>query len=82
MTRQGKKEMVRLHLEMPKRVNDIILGLQRRADCASRSEVIRRALALFDCVLTYQEKGSAFIVRHDGEERELEIVTKGTPPDD
>ena len=53
----------RLNLEMPESVRDKLESMRRRIEADSRTEVIRRALALYDLLLEHSQQGSSIIVR-------------------
>ena len=64
----------RLNLEMPESVRDKLESMRRRSEADSRTEVIRRALALYDLLLEHSQQGSSIIVRtKDGKEKEVLI---------
>ena len=76
MTESAAPKRARLHLEVPDRVRERIEHLRELSDADSITDVIRRALAVYDAVLTAsREEGRTVIIRdRDGTERELLIV--------
>ena len=66
----------RLHLEVPAAVRDRVERLCASTGADGITDVIRRALAVYDAVVTAQNtNGCKIIVREaDGTERELLIV--------
>lgn len=69
-----KQPKVRLNLDMSVEVKEQIEALRDRTHADSMSEVIRRALALYDFMLTQQEAGATTIVRTgDGAESRLPL---------
>lgn len=68
-------ERVRLNLEVSGRVRNQLDDLLKRGDSTSLTEVIRKALALYDLYLEHVQEGGQVIFRHpDGEEEKLVIV--------
>jgi hypothetical protein len=67
---------VRLSLELPERVRERLDELQHTAEADSITEVIRRALAVYDTIVTERvSAGATVVLRYaDGHERELLIV--------
>lgn len=67
---------VRLNLEIPKRVRDRLERVQGMSEADSLTEVIRRALIVYDALLTtVHEDGGKIIIRYpDGKENELMLV--------
>lgn len=64
-----KQPKVRLNLDMSVEVKEQIEALRDRMHADSMSEVIRRALALYDFMLTQQEGGATVALRaSDGTE--------------
>lgn len=66
----------RINLEVPDRVRERIEHLRELTEADGITDVIRRALAVYDAVLTAsREEGRKVIIRDkDGTERELLIV--------
>lgn len=73
MTRAASKEMkVRLNLEVPERVRENLDRLRELADADSMTEVVRRALMVYDALLTAHKEGAKVVVRRrDGREETL-----------
>ncbi|MDC3955182.1 hypothetical protein [Polyangium jinanense] len=72
----SKDEKVRLNLEVPKRVRERLERVQEMSEADSLTEVIRRALTLYDALLTTarEDKGKLLVRYEDGSERELMLV--------
>jgi Arc/MetJ-type ribon-helix-helix transcriptional regulator len=69
-----KQPKVRLNLDMPVEVKEQIEALRDRMRAESMSEVIRRALAICDFVLTQQEQGATVLLRSsDGADTRLPL---------
>jgi len=65
---------VRLNLELPERVRERLERVRVMSEADSLTEVIRRALSIYDTLLTTAiEDGGKIILRVDGKERELII---------
>jgi hypothetical protein len=65
---------VRLNLELPERVRERLERVRVMSEADSLTEVIRRALSVYDTLLTTAlEDGGQIILRVDGKERELII---------
>lgn len=66
---------VRLNLEIAKRVRDRLERLKHTSGADSLTEVIRRALTVYDVLLQVGEEGSKLVVHHrDGSKETLRIV--------
>lgn len=69
-----KQPKVRLNLDMSVEVKEQIEALRERMHADSMSEVIRRALAVCDFVLTQHEQGATVVVRaSDGTDTRLTL---------
>ncbi|MGF6264389.1 Arc/MetJ-type ribon-helix-helix transcriptional regulator [Paraburkholderia youngii] len=69
-----KQPKVRLNLDMSVEVKEQIEGLRDRTHADSMSEVIRRALALYDFMLTQKEGGATVVLRaSDGTDTRLPL---------
>ena len=65
---------VRLNLELPERVRERLERVRVMSEADSLTEVIRRALSVYDTLLTTTiEEGGKVILQVDGKERELII---------
>lgn len=65
----------RLNLDITPKAKEALQDLQERTEAASLIEVIRRAVALYDLVVSQTEKGNAFFVRReDGTEMQIIIL--------
>lgn len=74
MPRPASKEAkVRLNLEIPERVRERLVRVQELSEADSLTEVIRRALSVYDALLTtVRETGAKVVLRDpDGTEQEL-----------
>lgn len=68
-------EKVRLNLEVPKHVRTQLDDIVARSTCSNLTEVVRRALALYDLVLEHTGQGGDVVFRHeDGKEEILRIL--------
>lgn len=66
---------VRLNLEMRETVRQRLEQLRERTDADSMTEVIRRAIDVYDFLMTAKENGQRVVIRDDmGIEREIVIV--------
>lgn len=71
--RENKK--VRLNLDMPETVKERLEEIRDVTYADSMSEVVRRALAVYELVTRETARGSVFIVRSsNGSERQVEIL--------
>ena len=69
-----KQPKVRLNLDMPVEVKEQIEALRDRMRAESMSEVIRRALAVYDYLQSEQADGSHLVIRtRDGVEKGLPL---------
>ena len=68
-------ERVRLNLELSHQVYEQMQTLQKRSDATSLTEVIRRALALYDVITEHLSDGGRIILRHkNGDEENVRLV--------
>lgn len=68
-------ERTRLHLEVPAAVRARVERLRDATGADGITDVIRRALAVYDAVVTAQAAGAKVLLREaDGSEREMMIV--------
>jgi hypothetical protein len=68
-------ERVRLNLELSKQVYDQMQTLQKRSDATSLTEVIRRALALYDVITEHVSDGGKIVLRDkDGNDENVRLV--------
>lgn len=63
MTRPKSTKKVRLNLEMSESVRKRLEALRDKTDADSLAEVIRRALAAYELVVTGREEGAELILR-------------------
>jgi metal-responsive CopG/Arc/MetJ family transcriptional regulator len=65
----------RLSLEVPKETRDQIDDIVKRSGAASLTEVIRRALALYDLVLEHEHEDGKIVLRYkDGREEVIRLI--------
>ncbi|MGH8558576.1 MAG: ribbon-helix-helix protein, CopG family [Methylococcales bacterium] len=65
----------RLNLEIPEATKENLERLRNVTHAESKTEVIRRALALYDFLWSVKETGDTAIIRSkDGKERELVLL--------
>src|SRR5262245_57595881 len=77
MPRPASKEAkVRLNLDLPERVRERLERLQVLSEADSLTEVIKRALSVYDALLTStREEGGKLILRkEDGSEEVLRLI--------
>jgi hypothetical protein len=68
-------EKTRLSLEVPKKTRDQINDLVGRSGASSLTEVVRRALALYDLVLEHEHEDGKIVLRHkDGREEVIRLI--------
>ena len=67
-----KLKKQRLHLAMPLKTRELLEKLQQRTEAGSMTEVIRRALALFDVAIAEHEKGNKLFI-HSGDGTQTRI---------
>jgi hypothetical protein len=73
---EGAKTKTRLNLELPERIRVRLEDLRTMSESDSLTEVIRRALALYDVVLTSTKRDGQkiFLRDKDGTEREIFVI--------
>ena len=76
MPRPSRKHpKIRLNLDMPAEIKSQLEDLRDLTHADSMSEVIRRAIAVYDFLLNEKANGGVTIVRlKDGSERQLELM--------
>ncbi len=78
MPNQSKKnspERVRLNLEFPPQIYGLMQRVQKRSNAASLTEVLRRALALYDLITEHvSEGGDIVLVDRAGTKEKLRIL--------
>lgn len=76
MPRQARKQAkVRLNLDLPEEVKERLEVIREQTHADSMSEVIRRALAVYDFLSIEKLNGATLIVRGaDGSEKQLELL--------
>ncbi|UQA61423.1 hypothetical protein [Polyangium aurulentum] len=74
--RASEEPKVRLNMELPERLRNRLEQLRVIAEADTITEVVRRALALYDVLMSaMKERGEKVILRGaDGAERELFIL--------
>lgn len=70
--RKGRRH--KLHLELSEGVHKRLVWLEEVSEADSRTEVIRRALRLYEVVLRAQQDGRELILRAADEERTIEFL--------
>ena len=71
----AKKERVRLNLEFTPRVAENLNRMVDQSHSASRTEVIRKAIRLFDMVLEHCDQGGKLVFKHqDGTQETVQIL--------
>lgn len=73
---RGKETKHRFNLELTQTAKEQIDKLQHRTHADSMTQVIRRALAVFDTLVGYQERGFRLVIRNDatGEEEKILLL--------
>lgn len=75
MARGTSGNSIRLNLVVSPRVKERMLRLQGWADADSMSEVVRRALAVYEIIMKAIANDSEIIIRgRDGSEEKLRVV--------
>lgn len=76
MPRPARKQpKVRLNLDMPEEIKEQLEELRDLTHADSMSEVVRRALAVYDFLLLEKSAGGVTFIRDkDGKERELFLI--------
>ena len=68
-------ERSRLSLDVTPTVREQLKSLENRTEAGSLTEVIRRALSLYDLVVEHQEQGGKLIFAHsDGTKETLKVL--------
>jgi hypothetical protein len=75
MPRIARGGKTRLNLEMSEEVRQRLESLREKTDADSLSEVIRRALAVYDFLWSEREKGTRLMARDaDNKDRDLVLL--------
>lgn len=76
MPRPSRKQpKIRLNLDMPAEIKSQLEELRDLTHADSMSEVIRRALAVYDFLLSERANGTTTVLRHgDGTETQLQLM--------
>ena len=70
-----RKDKVRLNLEVSPTVRDRLEYLQKESEAESMTEVIRRALAVYELLLAHRGAGGEVLLRSSGDpDRQLVLV--------
>lgn len=70
-----KEPRVRLNLELTENVVDRLERLRELSEADSRTEVIRRALSVYDLLLEQSNQGATLILRYeDQSEKEVLLI--------
>lgn len=68
----SKEPKIRVNLELPERTRERIDRLQHLSEAETMTEVIRKAVAVYDALFTTIRSGGKVVLRSaDGVEREL-----------
>ena len=70
----SNRPKTRLNLEVSQPIRERLERLKDETEADSLTEVIRRALAVYELLWNQHKQGAQAIVRQDGTERELIIV--------
>lgn len=71
MKNDEPEDRIRLNLAVSAQVKERLDRLQRTSDAASITEVIRRALAVYEDLLAVRKGGAKIIVEHRGGAKEF-----------
>lgn len=71
MRKKGKQAFKRLNLTFPGSSLETLERVRTRLDAASDSEVVRRAVRLYDMLLTHSESSEVILRGKDGKEKQL-----------
>ena len=71
---RSSQPRIRLNLEVSQSVRERLENLKNETEADSLTEVIRRALAVYELLWDQRKSGGKTIVRHDDVEREIIIV--------
>ena len=75
MPRPSKVGKIRMSLELSSDTDALLKRLLQRSDAETRTEVIRRALRVYDTLLEVEEQGGQILIRNtDGERMLLKVV--------
>ena len=75
MAVQNEPERARLSLDVTQRVKDQLSELMNRTDAGSITEVIRRALALYDLATEHECEGGTIVFHHaDGHDETVRLL--------
>jgi hypothetical protein len=64
----------RLNLDLPESTYLRVKELEQLSESTSLSEVLRKALTVYDVLLKAQKAGCKIVIRDDGAEREVILV--------
>ena len=68
-------ERIRLNLAITPTVHDRLQRLREMSDSESVTEVVRRAMAVYDLVLSHMSDGGQIVLRHkDGSDELVKII--------
>ena len=70
----GKRKKTRLSIELPPRLRARLEQVKTVSEADSLSEVIRRALAVYDHLWSEKAKGGELIIRNDDGEKTLILL--------
>jgi len=71
----NKTNRTRLSLDVAPKIRERLASLEERTHAGSITEVIRRALSLYDVVVEHQEEGGKILFRHaDGTEEFVRVL--------
>ena len=68
-------EKMKMNLEMTAKTHDQLMAIKGRVQAASKAEVLRRALAVYDMVTDLDQQGVTIVAQHpDGNKERLVVV--------
>lgn len=75
MAKNAEEKKVRINIEVSPRVREKLGELQKRSEASSLTEVIRRALALYDLAVETVDQGGQLVIEHkNGTEERLVLL--------
>ena len=76
MAKKTTDERIRLNLAITPAVHDRLHRLREMSESESLTEVVRRAMAVYDLVLSHQNLGGDVVLKHlDGREESIRIIS-------
>lgn len=73
-TAAAEADRIRLNLVVSRQIKDRVERLQALSEATSITEVIRRALAIYEELLQIRQEGGQLVVEGDGERQILRFI--------